>query len=205
MLAEVWRGCSKKGCVLMCKQPAMRAPFNGCSAAYFSRVAMRPGILQWSAIASIPAIDQTHSCSANSISRRPKAANEISATFILLAGADILNMNWGYGGVERECTEVEEWCWRERDGESGLMQIKMPALLSASLYQKCIETPRRDGTLNLLMLFSVMPRQNLKISTADSSFCCRNNRMISSPLLGLWLFYASPTMLKRTWNEKGYV
>lgn len=33
---------------------------------------------------------------------------------------------------------------RERCGESGLTQIKMPALLLATLYQKCIETPRRD-------------------------------------------------------------
>jgi len=31
--------------ILMCKQPAMRAPFKGCSSAYFSLVAMRPGIL----------------------------------------------------------------------------------------------------------------------------------------------------------------
>ena len=50
--------------LLMCKQPAMRAPFSGWSWAYFSRVAMRPGI----------------SCSASSISRRPKAARLMSAT-----------------------------------------------------------------------------------------------------------------------------
>ena len=59
---------------LMCKQPAIRAPFNGWSSAYFSRVAMRPGI----------------SFSANSISRRPKAAKLMSATLNLLAGALIL-------------------------------------------------------------------------------------------------------------------
>jgi hypothetical protein len=60
--------------ILMCRQPAMRAPFNGWSAAYFSRVAMRPGI----------------SFSASSISRRPKAARLMSATFILCAGADMM-------------------------------------------------------------------------------------------------------------------
>jgi len=31
-------------CVLMCRQPAMRAPLSGWSSAYFSRVFMRPGI-----------------------------------------------------------------------------------------------------------------------------------------------------------------
>lgn len=52
----------------------MRAPFNGCSSAYFSRVFMRPGI----------------SISASSISRRPKAANEMSATLNFCAGALML-------------------------------------------------------------------------------------------------------------------
>jgi hypothetical protein len=62
------------GGVLMCRQPAMRAPFKGWSAAYFSRVNIRPGI----------------SFSASSISRRPKAARLMSATFILWAGADMV-------------------------------------------------------------------------------------------------------------------
>ncbi|KAG9954788.1 S-adenosyl-L-homocysteine hydrolase-like protein, partial [Aureobasidium melanogenum] len=57
--------------VLMCKQPAIRAPLRGCSSAYFARVAMRPGI----------------SCSASSISRRPKAAKLRSATLNFWAGA----------------------------------------------------------------------------------------------------------------------
>lgn len=60
----------------------MRAPFNGWSEAYFSRVAMRPGI----------------SFSASSISRRPKAASEMSATLNLLAGADILARIMWKGG-----------------------------------------------------------------------------------------------------------
>jgi hypothetical protein len=75
--------------VLMCRQPAMRAPFNGCSSAYLLRVAMRPGI----------------SFSASSISRRPKAARLMSATLNLCAGADIVKRrvlgvrrNGGYMG-----------------------------------------------------------------------------------------------------------
>jgi hypothetical protein len=64
--------------VLMCRQPAMRAPFNGCSSAYFSRVAMRPGI----------------SFSARSISRRPNAERLISATLNLWAGADMVAVVW---------------------------------------------------------------------------------------------------------------
>jgi hypothetical protein len=46
--------------ILMCRQPAMRAPWRGWSAPYFSRMAMRPGI----------------STSESSISRRPKAARD---------------------------------------------------------------------------------------------------------------------------------
>jgi hypothetical protein len=64
--------------VLMCRQPAMRAPFSGCSSAYFSRVAMRPGI----------------SFSARSISRRPNAERLMSATLNLWAGADIVAVRW---------------------------------------------------------------------------------------------------------------
>lgn len=78
-------GCSKfKGednNILMCKQPAIRAPFKGWSAAYFSRVAMRPGI----------------SFSASSISRRPNAARLMSATLNLWAGADMI------AGIEDGC------------------------------------------------------------------------------------------------------
>lgn len=79
----------------MCRQPAMRAPFNGWSSAYFLRVSMRPGI----------------SFSASSISRRPKAARERSATLCLWAGADML-MDVGEGeggerGVERMEGEEE--------------------------------------------------------------------------------------------------
>ena len=48
----------------MWRQPAIRAPLRGCSLAYFSRRYMRPGI----------------SRSASSISFRPKAAREMSAT-----------------------------------------------------------------------------------------------------------------------------
>jgi hypothetical protein len=81
-----------KGSVLMCRHPAMRAPFNGWSAAYFSRVIIRPGI----------------SFSASSISRRPKAARLMSATFILCAGADMVAVvmcmveKEGMGRMEQE-------------------------------------------------------------------------------------------------------
>lgn len=63
--------------ILMCRQPAIRAPFKGWSSAYFLRVSMRPGI----------------SFSASSISRRPKAARLRSATLCLWAGADIFAGN----------------------------------------------------------------------------------------------------------------
>ena len=46
--------------LLMCKQPAIRAPLSGCSGPYLRRMAIRPGI----------------SISASSISRRPKAARD---------------------------------------------------------------------------------------------------------------------------------
>ena len=51
-------------CIVMCSEPVMRAPLSGCAAANSSRVSIRPGI----------------SCSASSISLRPKAASERSAT-----------------------------------------------------------------------------------------------------------------------------
>src|SRR4051794_1793029 len=50
--------------IVMCSEPVMRAPLSGCSAPYFSRRAIRPGI----------------SCSASVISARPKSASERSAT-----------------------------------------------------------------------------------------------------------------------------
>jgi hypothetical protein len=46
--------------ILMCRQPAIRAPARGWSAPYLARMAMRPGI----------------STSESSISRRPKAARD---------------------------------------------------------------------------------------------------------------------------------
>lgn len=54
---------SKKKCqadILMCRQPAIRAPLRGWSGPYLRRMDMRPGI----------------SISASSISRRPKAARD---------------------------------------------------------------------------------------------------------------------------------
>jgi hypothetical protein len=50
--------------MVMCSEPAMRAPFSGCAARYSSRMAMRPGI----------------SVSAMAISLRPKSASDRSAT-----------------------------------------------------------------------------------------------------------------------------
>src|SRR5437763_7963760 len=50
--------------IVMCSEPVMRAPLSGCSSANSARNAMRPGI----------------SCSASSISLRPNAARDKSAT-----------------------------------------------------------------------------------------------------------------------------
>ncbi len=50
--------------IVMCKEPAMRAPFNGCAFAYSSRIDMRAGI----------------SDSAIAISLRPQPASDRSAT-----------------------------------------------------------------------------------------------------------------------------
>ena len=50
--------------IVMCSEPAMRAPFSGCFGPYSSRVAIRPGI----------------SVSASEISLRPKSASEMSLT-----------------------------------------------------------------------------------------------------------------------------
>ncbi len=51
--------------IVMCSDPAMRAPFSGCASRNSSRTAMRPGI----------------SVSAIAISRRPKSAWLMSATW----------------------------------------------------------------------------------------------------------------------------
>src|SRR6476661_4689149 len=50
--------------MVMCRQPAMRAPASGFECPYFSRKAIRPGI----------------SFSANMISLRPQSASDMSAT-----------------------------------------------------------------------------------------------------------------------------
>ena len=51
-------------CTVMCSEPVIRAPASGWAAPNSSRKAMRPGI----------------SCSASSISLRPKSARPMSAT-----------------------------------------------------------------------------------------------------------------------------
>src|SRR4051812_54816 len=51
-------------CTVMCSDPAMRAPFSGCAAAYSRRIAIRPGI----------------SCSASLSWVRPASARDRSAT-----------------------------------------------------------------------------------------------------------------------------
>jgi len=50
--------------MVMCRQPVILAPFNGCDGPYSSRIAIRPGI----------------SVSAIAISRRPQPASLMSAT-----------------------------------------------------------------------------------------------------------------------------
>ena len=50
--------------IVMCSEPAMRAPFSGCFGPYSARIDIRPGI----------------SVSARSISLRPKSASEMSLT-----------------------------------------------------------------------------------------------------------------------------
>jgi hypothetical protein len=50
--------------IVMCSEPVMRTPASGFCGAYFSRIAIRPGI----------------SFSAMEISFLPKSANEMSAT-----------------------------------------------------------------------------------------------------------------------------
>lgn len=87
--------------LLMCKHPAILAPFNGWSAAYFCRVAIKPGI----------------SFSASSISRRPNAARLMSATLNLAAGAlmmrDVnvcnrLGKRFAVGGLLRRNSELKD-------------------------------------------------------------------------------------------------
>ena len=55
--------------MVMCSEPAMRAPFKGCFGPYSSRVAIRPGI----------------SVSASESSLRPNSARPISLTMYSLA------------------------------------------------------------------------------------------------------------------------
>jgi hypothetical protein len=50
--------------IVICRQPAIRAPLSGCCGPYSCRIAMRPGI----------------SVSAIAISRRPHSARPMSAT-----------------------------------------------------------------------------------------------------------------------------
>src|SRR5436190_405062 len=63
--------------IVMCREPVMRAPLSGCSSVNSARNAMRPGI----------------SCSASSISLRPNAASERSATLKSSAMSGYLRMN----------------------------------------------------------------------------------------------------------------
>ena len=64
-------------CTVMCRDPVTRAPANGWEAANSARMAMRPGI----------------SCSASSISLRPKAASERSAT--LKGSGEVIACSFG--------------------------------------------------------------------------------------------------------------
>src|SRR3954454_5987570 len=57
--------------IVMCSEPAMRAPFKGCFGPYSSRVAIRPGI----------------SVSASESSLRPNSARPMSLTMYSVAGA----------------------------------------------------------------------------------------------------------------------
>src|SRR3954453_19057362 len=82
--------------IVMCNDPVMRAPFKGCSSANSARNAMRPGI----------------SCSASSISLRPKAARDRSAT--LKSSAMIL--------LHEGACDVRSWAganWPAHDSPTG--------------------------------------------------------------------------------------
>src|SRR4051794_5852227 len=63
--------------IVMCSEPVIRAPLSGCSSVNSARSAMRPGI----------------SCSASSISLRPNAASERSATLKSSAMSGYLRVN----------------------------------------------------------------------------------------------------------------
>ena len=60
--------------MVMCKQPAMRAPFKGLDSPYSALKAIKPGI----------------SASAKPISLRPHSANEMSATLYFTKVSTIL-------------------------------------------------------------------------------------------------------------------
>ena len=77
--------------MVMCSEPAMRAPFSGCSGAYSSRIAIRPGI----------------SVSAMAISLRPQSARPRSATLksvnLLDIGSGVhASLHWGGADGKRE-------------------------------------------------------------------------------------------------------
>src|SRR5262249_17620781 len=82
--------------IVMCNDPVIRAPFTGCSSANSARNAMRPGI----------------SCSASSISLRPNAARDRSAT--LKSSAMIL--------LHEGALDVRSWAgtnWPAHDSPTG--------------------------------------------------------------------------------------
>ena len=115
----------------MCKQPAMRAPLRGCSSAYFSRVAMRPGI----------------SCSASSISRRPKAARLMSATLYCLAGSEDMVVVLLGGCGRKRC----EGRWRRKKrtmgSEKGKVQLMYRRGAGQALggsFSQANQAPRRQ-------------------------------------------------------------
>src|SRR5436190_2873205 len=82
--------------IVMCSEPVMRAALRGCSAAYFSRSAIRPGI----------------SCCASSISLRPYSARERSATLKSVLAAVVVvicpPLRGRFGSVLRGVGEGEE-------------------------------------------------------------------------------------------------
>src|SRR5437588_1263812 len=87
---RVWM--STAVCTVMCSEPVMCAPLSGWRSAYSWRVAIRPGI----------------SCSASSISLRPKSASCRSATLksavldrgavVALMGVSVCSLGVGSGG-----------------------------------------------------------------------------------------------------------
>src|SRR4051812_13628375 len=105
---------------VMCSEPVMRAPLSGCSAPYFSRSAIRPGI----------------SCSASVISARPKSASARSATlkstFAAVSGVRVvMSLLAGFVLV------VSSWCCSSCDvceREQALVLLLLPAQPVAGLY-----------------------------------------------------------------------